>query len=79
MTKAPTTATFGACCARAARGQSVEHAGAASEERDEVPAVQNCLFVVRGRKRVEHARQRACDPRIHLLAKKDGLPGRARH
>jgi hypothetical protein len=39
--------------------------------------------VVRGQKRVEDARERAYDPRIHLLRKKvftkmDGLPGQAR-
>jgi hypothetical protein len=28
---------------------------------------------MRGQKRVEDARERAYDPRIHLLAKKDGL------
>jgi hypothetical protein len=36
--------------------------------------------VMRGQKRVEDARERALDPRIHLLCKrlytkKDGLPG----
>jgi hypothetical protein len=38
---------------------------------------------MRGQKRVEDARERAYDPRIHLLrkevfAKVDGLPGQAR-
>jgi hypothetical protein len=37
---------------------------------------------MRGQKRVEDARERAYDPRIHLLrknfAKYDGLPGQAR-
>jgi hypothetical protein len=38
---------------------------------------------MRGQKRVEDARERAYDPRIHLLrkmlfAKMDGLPGQAR-
>jgi hypothetical protein len=38
---------------------------------------------MRGQKRVEDARERAYDPRIHLLrkkvfTKKDGLPGQAR-
>jgi hypothetical protein len=38
---------------------------------------------MRGQKRVEDARERAYDPRIHLLRKKllakmDGLPGQAR-
>jgi hypothetical protein len=38
---------------------------------------------MRGQKRVEDARERAYDPRIHLLCKKvlakvDGLPGQAR-
>jgi hypothetical protein len=33
---------------------------------------------MRGQKRVEDARERAYDPRIHLLAKTDGLPGQAR-
>jgi hypothetical protein len=37
---------------------------------------------MRGQKRVEDARERAYDPRIHLLGKKsfakmDGLPGQA--
>jgi hypothetical protein len=40
-------------------------------------------LVMRGQKRVEDARKRAYDPRIHLLRKKffakmDGLPGQAR-
>jgi hypothetical protein len=35
-------------------------------------------FVMRGQKRVEDARKRAYYPRIHLLTKKDGLPGQAR-
>jgi hypothetical protein len=39
--------------------------------------------VMRGQKRVDDARERAYDPRIHLLRKKvftkmDGLPGQAR-
>jgi hypothetical protein len=38
---------------------------------------------MRGQKRVEDARERAYDPRIHFLRKKvytqiDGLPGQAR-
>jgi hypothetical protein len=40
------------------------------------------LLVMRGQKRVEDARERAYDPRIHLLRKEsyevDGLPGQAR-
>src|SRR5262249_15760580 len=35
-------------------------------------------LVMRGQKRVEDARERAYDPRIHLLTKIDGLPGQAR-
>jgi hypothetical protein len=40
-------------------------------------------LVMRGQKRVEDARERAYDPRIHLFRQKsfyevDGLPGRAR-
>jgi hypothetical protein len=34
--------------------------------------------VMRGQKRVEDARERALDPRIHLLRKDDGLPGHKR-
>jgi hypothetical protein len=37
-----------------------------------------CEGVMRGQKRVEDARERAYDPRIHLIAKTDGLPGQAR-
>jgi hypothetical protein len=33
---------------------------------------------MRGQKRVEDARERAYDPRIHLLTKNDGLHGLAR-
>jgi len=33
---------------------------------------------MRGQKRVEDARERADDPRIHLLAKMDGLAGHKR-
>jgi len=33
---------------------------------------------MRGQKRVEDARRRAGDPRIHLLTKKDGLPDHKR-
>jgi len=36
MTKAPTTATLGACCARARNGQTNEGT-AAAEQRDELP------------------------------------------
>jgi hypothetical protein len=33
--------------------------------------------VMRGQKRVEDARERAYDPRIHPFCEEDGLPGQA--
>src|SRR5262249_11754990 len=35
-------------------------------------------IVTRGQKRVEDARERAYDPRVHLLRENDGLPGHKR-